>query len=219
MTELEYVGHATFALRHADASLVIDPCPPGAFSEALQLRPIDDVFDYWVGSHEHVDHNGGDALLGPPKRVPDGAGPFSIRRVTSDHDEYGGRRRGGQVDLLVIEVDDRRIVHASDIGRSPHPSTIDAIRGADVLLVPIGGFYTVGAAQAWEWCLRCSPKAIVPMHYKCGGGTLPLRGIDPFLAVATWPTEHRETLNLRDLPVRSSIIQMEPTHLVSHQKK
>lgn len=192
LPHIEFLGHAAFALQARDeTTLVIDPYPPGALGGALGLAPIDGAYDLAVSSHAHSDHDGADALAGPPATVISGThGPFSIERIPSQHDEYEGRRRGGEVDLLSIRFDGVHVVHASDIGRSPHPDTIDRVRGADMLLVPVGGYYTVGAAQAWEWALRCSPSTIVPMHYRAQTGTLPIRSVAPFLAVASWPIVH-----------------------------
>lgn len=215
---LEFLGHATFVIRAGGESLIVDPYPEGDFAKALELSPIDEFYDYYVSSHGHVDHAGGEDIPGPPVRLEDARGPFSVRRVTSDHDEYDGRRRGGQVDLLVIEVGGVTLVHASDIGRSPGAATIASIRFADVLLVPVGGYFTIGAAQAWEWCLRCSPTTIVPMHYGAEGTALSLRDESAFLLAATWDHERRVTLDLVEDLRTASIFVMEPTKCCAHPR-
>jgi len=65
-------------------------------------------------------------------------------------------------------------VHASDVGQSPSADVIERLEGPDVMLVPCGGFYTIGAAQAWEWVRRLRPRMIVPIHYKTRWCHLPL---------------------------------------------
>lgn len=209
---IEFLGHATFSVRAADGStLVIDPYPPGALGGALGLPPIDQTFDWGVSTHSHVDHDGVAQLPGPPTKVVAGrAGPFELERHESDHDEYGGRRRGGQVDITIVRVGGVKVVHCSDIGRSPGPRVVDAIAGADALLVPVGGFFTIGAAQAWEWALRCRPKTVIPMHFLSEKGSLPIRGLEPFLTVATWPViRHPGTYELGRDDDRAKVVVLE----------
>ncbi|MEM1349340.1 MAG: MBL fold metallo-hydrolase, partial [Myxococcota bacterium] len=93
--------------------------------------------------------------------------------------------RGGSVDMLEVRADALSVVHASDVGQSPPAQLIERLEGPDVLLVPCGGFYTIGAAQAWEWVRRLRPKVIVPIHYKTRWCHLPLRDETVFRGYAS----------------------------------
>lgn len=177
--ELRFLGHAAMRLRARDGTtLLIDPYNPGGFGGRMGYAPIPYRADAVVCSHGHADH----AALGDLKNTPhlmqgdEVFGPFAVRRHRACHDEYGGRRRGGAVDILEICVDGRRVVHLSDVGHSPTPELVEALRAPDMLCVPVGGNFTIGAAQAFEWWQRLGPRRCVPIHAKtprCGLDLLP----------------------------------------------
>lgn len=174
--ELEILGHACVAVRTGEHALLVDPYESGQFGGRMAYRPIDVLADWVVCSHEHLDHAAVDAVPGNPTRVHDGvAGPFTLSRFSLWHDEYGGRRRGGAVDAIRVEAGGFSMLHLSDVGESPRPEVVVANRGVDVLLIPVGGFYTIGAAQAWEWAERIAPRVAVAVHYQTAACTLPIR--------------------------------------------
>lgn len=180
---ITYYGHACCALTSASgASLLIDPYEPGGFSGVMRYREIRRNFIAGVATHDHLDHHGFEFVTPVPPIVIDGeVGPFVIRRLTLDHDEFGGRTRGGRSDALMIEVDEWVIVHLGDVGQSPPDLPITS---CDVALVPIGGNFTIGAFQAWEWICRLGPRCAVPVHYATRDCDLPIRGLETFLALA-----------------------------------
>lgn len=184
MPQLHYFGHAAVGVRDASGStLVVDPYNPGGFDGKMGYEPIPVQADYAVSSHEHFDHAAFEDLPGgKPVVVEEGmAGPFEIRRFTFAHDEYAGERFGGDVEALRIDVDDVSVLHLSDVGQSPAGAIPARMRGCDVALVPVGGFYTVGAAQAWEWTRRLGARVVIPIHFKTPVCGLPLHRLDPFL--------------------------------------
>ncbi len=179
--ELEFLGHACVVLRSGGQSLLIDPYESGQFGGQMGYRPIDVVSDWVVCSHDHVDHAAVHAVPGSPTLVDAGTvGPFRVRRVPLHHDEYEGRRRGGRVDALRIDTDAGSLLHLSDVGEAPRRAVVDAHRGVDILLVPTGGLYTIGAAQAWEWIERIAPRVAIPIHYATPACTLPIRDVRTF---------------------------------------
>ncbi len=184
MPTVTYFGHAAVGLAASSGErLIVDPYAPGALGGKLQYGRIPVGAEYVVCSHEHADHSAVEAMPGPtPTRLEEGpGGAFGLSRHRFDHDEYGGRRFGGAVDVLAIEVDDYTVVHTSDIGQSPGPRLPPAIRRPDLLFVPVGGFYTIGAAQALEWCRRLDPGLVVPTHYATSASRLPLHDLEPFV--------------------------------------
>ena len=178
---LECFGHACFGVSaQGHASLLLDPHAPGLFNHQMNYPKPQGRFDAVVCSHEHLDHA---AVDGFDAEVLDSGefGGWTIQRIEVDHDEYDGRRRGGRVDMLSIRGAGCHIVHASDVGQSPTPDVLDALGAVDVLLVPVGGFFTVGAAQAWAWCERVAARCVVPMHHKTSECLLPLMPVSTFL--------------------------------------
>lgn len=172
--EIRFLGHAAIWVRAADQStLIVDPYNPGGFGGRMGYGPIPYHADAVVCSHAHADHSAVENLANRPHLIEGngGFGPFEIRRHRAFHDEYEGRRRGGSVDILDIRVDGRQLVHLSDVGHSPTPSLVEALRAPDILCLPVGGNFTVGAAQAFEWWSRLGPARCIPIHAKtprCG---------------------------------------------------
>ena len=184
--ELHFYGHAAVGLHAEDGSrLIVDPYRSGGLGGAMRYRPIETAYDWGVASHDHDDHAGFDQLPEPPQVVDCGEyGPFRIDRFPFAHDEYDGQRFGGLVDILRIECDGVTVVHGSDVGQSPAGPLPDALRRPDVALLPTGGFYTLGPAQAWEWAERLGPDIVIPTHYATERCDLPLQPVDHLLARA-----------------------------------
>lgn len=185
MTELKILGHAAVVITATDgARLLLDPFESGGFGGKMAYPPIEERVGAVVCTHEHADHAATHALPGAPVVLEGDAswGPFEITRHTVWHDEYEGRRRGGAVDLVCVEVDGVRLLHGSDVGESPRPDVIEAVGRVDVWLVPVGGFFTIGAAQAWEWSRRLGARWVVPVHHDTPWCGLGLRGVEGFLA-------------------------------------
>jgi len=183
---IDYRGHACVKLTsRTGEELLLDPFEPEGFDGRMRYGPIEDRPDYVATTHDHADHAAVGSVPGCPEILPSdpevNAGAFRIRRVEFDHDEYDGRRFGGSVDVLVIEVDEKTVVHGADIGQSPPPSIDPILRHPDIFLVPVGGLYTIGAGQAVEWCVRLAPGCVVPIHYKTDRCDLPIDGPETFL--------------------------------------
>lgn len=172
---LSLLGHAAVLLESSSGqTLLVDPYESGGYGGAVGYAPIQVSVDFVTCTHDHLDHAATHTLGEGVREVAEGrAGDFVVTRYACWHDEYEGRRRGGAVDILEIEVDGVRVVHASDVGQAPDAEVVRALRAPDVLLVPTGGFYTIGSAQAWEWTERLAPRWVIPIHYKteaCGFG-------------------------------------------------
>lgn len=188
--KVEFIGHACVALHLSGRVLLIDPYESGQFKGKMAYAPIDFRVDWVVSTHAHADHCAFHAVPGAFEIADEGQyGPFHIRRHRAWHDEYDGRRKGGPVDILEIGSDEATVVHLSDVGESPIASIASKLRGADLVLVPVGGNFTIGAAQAWEWLERLAPRVAVPIHYRTGACGLPIRDASAFGA---WVDEAEE---------------------------
>lgn len=186
--KIALLGHAAVLIEsRAGRRLLIDPYESGGFDGKMAYAPITDRVDAVVCTHQHADHCAVHTLPGAPAHVEEGeVCGFRITRHRLWHDEWEGRRFGGEVSALRVEVaGEGVVVHLSDVGHSPGAREVEALRGADVLCVPVGGFFTIGAAQAWEWCQRLESRMIVPMHYKTGRCGLELEPLEVFLGWAS----------------------------------
>ena len=163
--KLKYYGHACFTLRFADGTtLAIDP-----FDESVTYAPCDAICDAALLSHDHFDHNHTQSLRGDFAVLRE-AGSYEVRgvRVTavhSFHDKQRGALRGKNL-IFRIEGDGLTIVHLGDLGHMPDEEQLQAISGADVMLIPIGGTYTIDTPEAEELIRRAQPKHAVAMHFR-----------------------------------------------------
>lgn len=178
-----WLGHSTFLITNdAGGRLVTDP----ADEKSIPVLPRVTA-DVVTVSHRHHDHCAVERIGGDPviKETPEPetfAG-FSIRGYSVFHDEVKGAKRGPNT-IFAIAADGARIVHCGDLGHMPDEETIAAIKGCDVLLLPVGGVYTIDGRTAWEVAKRIAPKIVVPMHYQTPDLGFSLDPIEPFLAAA-----------------------------------
>lgn len=178
---VRWYGHACFLITSSTGVKVLtDPF------DATVGYPVPQVeADVVTSSHDHFDHNNVSAARGNPvvlkgKGRYEGAG-IKVYPVASFHDTERGAKRGPNT-IFVIEIDGIRIAHMGDIGHDLSRQQLDELGKVDVLLVPVGGTYTVDAAGAARIVEAISPKVVIPMHYKTAAVGLPIGGVDGFLA-------------------------------------
>ncbi len=178
---LRYFGHALFHLESADGVvLVTDP-----YGEFYQYPRRTLRSDLCTVSHDHHDHNATSMLTGEPL-IWNKAGMHEARGVRAtgiptSHDEAQGAARGANLAFL-IEMDGLRLLHLGDLGHLPTPEQVSAFGKVDVLMLPVGGYYTIDAAQAVETMRLISPKVTLPMHYRTDfDQDMPIATQEPFL--------------------------------------
>jgi L-ascorbate metabolism protein UlaG (beta-lactamase superfamily) len=184
--KLMYYGHSSFLLEAADGTrVIVDPYRSGAFDGALRYDAIPDTADAVVATHTHDDHGAVDTVPGRPQIFvhPTSAkvGAWQITGIDVAHDAEGGRSRGKNT-IVVLDDGDVRVVHLGDLGHTLDAPTIAAIGRADILLVPVGGFFTIDHKQAAEVVESLAPRIAIPMHYKTPKVDFPISGVEPFLA-------------------------------------
>lgn len=171
--EIQWLGHACFAVRHKGYTVVIDPYDSDYTTGYPKLRVKADKL---LISHEHYGHNyrAGVILSGRDERDD----PFSIRTIEVCHDSVCGIMRGSCL-IHILEADGRKIVHMGDLGTQLQPGEMGEIFGADALLITAGSCTGLPSQEVWRLCDAVFPKAIVPMHYRFDGhGNRRLEHID-----------------------------------------
>lgn len=183
---LTYYAHSCFLLEAADGTrVIVDPYRSGCFGGSFRYEAIGEPADAVAASHEHDDHGAVDTVPGGPQVFmhPEDVtvGAWHILGIDSAHDAEGGRSRGSNT-IMVFDDGDVRVVHLGDLGHELDAGTIAAIGRADVLLVPVGGFFTIDHRQAARMVEALAPRIVVPMHYKTPKVDFPIEGVEPFLA-------------------------------------
>lgn len=187
---LQWFGQSTFLLTTSSGTkLLMDPAAP---STGYNTQPIQGV-DVVTISHEHADHNylalapGNPVVLRGLKendwaQVDQAVKDIKIRSYPTYHDAEGGAKRGKNA-IFVLEADGLRLAHLGDLGHPLTQEQATALGKLDVLMVPVGGFYTIDAAEATQLATQLSPKVVVPMHYKTPKmqANWPGGPVDPFL--------------------------------------
>ena len=178
-----WLGHSTFLLEtDAGKKLVTDPVDAGSGFDLPKIEA-----DVITVSHHHFDHDAVERIGGAPvvkdTPEPETLAGFLIKGYPAFHDEVKGAKRGPNI-LFSIEADGQRFVHCGDLGHVPDDATIDALKGADVLMIPVGGIFTVDGKTAWAIAKRIAPKTVVPMHYAVPNLTFKLEPLSNFLNAA-----------------------------------
>lgn len=174
--KLTWYGHSCFLVESAEGSAVFDPYAPGSVP-GLRLPPL--TADAVFTSHGHADHSyaAGVTLTG---RKPG----FRVRELASFHDEQQGKKRGENT-IRVLESEGLRLAHLGDLGHGLTPTLAAALRDLDVLLLPVGGYYTIGPEEAWQLVTELRPRCAVPMHYRGRGfGYDVIAPVEDFLKLA-----------------------------------
>ena len=181
--KLTYLAHSTFALTAENGKVLItDPVDKGSGYDLHS--PHADVVTI---SHHHFDHDALDQLSGDPV-VIDTLGThevcgFQITGYPAFHDEAQGAKRGTNT-IYKIEADGKTVVHLGDLGHDLDDATVEALFGADALLIPVGGTFTIDAAQAAQLAKKLCPRRVIPMHYLTPQLTFSIAPLDPFLKAA-----------------------------------
>lgn len=166
--KLEWFGHACFRVCGKGGSVVFDPYADNAVYGLSLMRLYADAV---VCSHSHSDHNAADKVV-----LSGGKMPFALHGVSCFHDEVGGAKRGDNT-ISILTVDGLRLAHMGDIGHIPDADKLSELGNIDIMLLPVGGVYTVDHRAAFELYKTLSPKVVVPMHYR--SEKYGLRNVDP----------------------------------------
>jgi len=180
--KIKWLGLASFLITSDSGTRIItDPYETGGDLSYGEIRESADIVTV---SHEHFDHNNVAAVQGNPQilRKVGEAEVKGIRfkGVGSLHDDVGGKERGKNT-IFWFDVDGVKVCHLGDLGHQLSDEQVSEIGSVDVLLVPVGGIFTIDANVATRLCNRLKPKMIIPMHFRDGKCRFPIAGVDEFL--------------------------------------
>ena len=168
--------------KNSQVNIVIDP-----FDETIGLRVPQLEANILLITHSHHDHNNIKAVSGGPVLIS-GPGEYEVKEVfiqgiPSFHDSSLGKERG-QNTIYTIETEEIRLCHLGDLGQKELTSEqIEKIGEVDILMIPIGGIYTISAKEVVKVMSQIEPSIIIPMHYQIPKLKLKLDGLDKFLKI------------------------------------
>ena len=178
--KIEWLGHSSFLLEESTGTSIVTDPYEGEYVGIPYPKVRADIVTI---SHGHHDHNAVKAVQGDPK-VIDRVGFWEIDGVDintleSNHDHHGGTRRGKNL-ICKFRLDGVDVVHMGDIGEEITPELGEAIGPVNVLLIPVGDNYTIGAEQAKEYVDFLMPDIVIPMHYREKGKKLDVDRVEEF---------------------------------------
>jgi L-ascorbate metabolism protein UlaG (beta-lactamase superfamily) len=192
---LRWFGQSMFLLTSAGGTtILLDP-----FNDIGYTLPAPITADAATITHEHPDHNN-DALAAAPAArelrilrglTADGwadldetVSDVRIITVRAYHDAEQGARLGRNA-IFVFEAAGLRIAHLGDLGHALDAAQLAALGAVDVLMVPTGGNFSIGAEVATQVTAQIAPKMVFPMHYQTAKAAFLKETADPFLAGKT----------------------------------
>lgn len=182
--KIRWIGHASFLLTSSDGTKVLtDPYEPGGFGGAVGYKGIEERVDLVTVSHDHADHNYVKGLKGNPQLISR-PGTQEVRGirfsgVASFHDQSQGKDRGSNI-IYRWEMDGISICHLGDLGQGLSASQIVEIGRVDILLVPVGGHFTIDAVEASTIVSQLKPSLVIPMHFKTEVLDFPIAKVEEF---------------------------------------
>ena len=194
-------------------NIVIDP-----FDEETGLRVPKLEADLLLVTHQHKDHNNVKAVSGDPFLV-EGPGEYEVKEVSiqgiqSFHDSSQGKERGSNT-IYVMETEDIRICHLGDLGQKElTPEQVEQIGDIDILMIPVGGNFTIESKEAVKIMSQIEPSIIIPMHYAIPKLKMKLNGLDKFLktmGVKKLDTLPKLSIKKKDIsPEEAKIVVLAP---------
>lgn len=178
--KIDWLAHSCFTLRNqAGSVLLTDPYDESTGYEVPHVQADVVTSSHGHGDHAHFEVLKGDYILfnTPGKHQACG---FTVTGIETKHDDEGGAKRGDNL-VFVIESEHIRLCHCGDLGHMLTEEQLQAIGHVDILMVPVGGYYTIDAQVAREVVRALDPKVVIPMHYKTEQCPYPIAPIEAFL--------------------------------------
>lgn len=207
MAKITWGGQSCFQIsvtvsKDNTSDIVIDP-----FDEKIGLKVPNFSADLLLVSHDHHDHNHTKGVKGTPF-VIDTPGEFEkggvfVQGIDSFHDDVEGKERGKNT-IYIIEAEDLRFCHLGNLGQKQlTDEQLDKIGHVDILMIPVGGKYTISSSEAAKVIGQIEPKIVIPMHYALDKLNVDLDGVDVFLKAMgkkDVPPQDKLTIKTSGLP-------------------
>ena len=213
--KIKFLGHASFLITSdKDVKIITDPYKAGCFNGGIRYEPISETADIVTISHEHDDHNE-TKIKGKPEFVR-GSGKKTVRDIAITgidvyHDESGGKERGKNTVFNML-IDDINVVHLGDLGHRLTSVDAQKIGKVDVLLVPVGGYFTIDAKAADDIIKTLKPKVVIPMHFKTAKCGFPIAPVDDFtINKEAKKIDGEVEIKKESLPAATTIYVLSPT--------
>ena len=177
---ITWFGHSCFRIEAKEGSILTDP-----FSKEIGLKPTKIKDNIVLVSHDHADHNNVEGV-GPETFIIKNPGEYekngiSVLGMPSFHDRSEGKERGLNT-IYLIKAEDITICHLGDLGQEKlDEKQVEEIGDVDILMIPVGGNYTINYKEAVEVISQIEPKVVIPMHYKVKGLELDIESADKFV--------------------------------------
>ena len=216
--DITYLGHSSFKIKTKTATVITDPFDP----KMVGLKYSGVEGDIVTVSHAHGDHNAADKVAGA-KKVFEGPGEYEVMGVSligypSFHDSKKGEERGKNT-IFVIEAEGLRIAHLGDLGHVLSDDLVNELGSIDILMIPVGGVFTIGPKDAVEIVGKIDPYFIIPMHYAVPGLNpetfAGIGAVEPFLKEIGMTVENLPKLTLK----REDILDDQSNKVVVLEKK
>ncbi|MDD5589725.1 MAG: MBL fold metallo-hydrolase [Candidatus Portnoybacteria bacterium] len=194
---ITWYGQSCFKIQSGETVLFTDP-----FDKSIGLTPPRGQANIVTISHHHYDHDNVEALSGENLFLIDGPGEYEVKGVNvtgilTFHDSEEGKKRGTNT-AYIIEIEGIKICHLGDFGQDKlNDEQLEAMNGADILMIPVGGTYTLDGGEAAHIIHEIEPKIVIPMHYKIPGLTMKLDGVDLFLEEAGSKNQPTDKLTIK----------------------
>jgi len=210
--KVKWLGHAAFLVTSDSGTKIITD--PYETSEGLKYGEIKEKADIVTISHEHGDHSNAAAVQGNPqvlKGTAEAKG-ISFKGISTTHDDKGGSERGSNT-VFCFQVDGVRVCHLGDLGHLLTDNQVVEIGKVHVLLVPVGGHFTIDAKNATQVAEQVRTRVIIPMHFKNDKCVFPIDGVEEFIKNKNNVTQvdgSEVAFAIPDLPSSPQIMVLKP---------
>ncbi|NIT04422.1 hypothetical protein GTO10_06005 [Candidatus Saccharibacteria bacterium] len=215
--KIEYLGHSSFKISTKDATVVADPFDPDKVGLTFPKVQADVV----LSSHDHFDHRYLEGVSGEPFII-DAPGEYEVggikvRGFKTFHDDKEGKERGTNT-VFLLQVEDVTLLHLGDLGHVLSERVVEEIGELNVLFVPVGGVYTIGAEDAAKVAAQLEPNYIVPMHYlvegmdKTFGDLQPVSAFLEEMGIEEPGVKKELSISSKGLPEESEVVVLARTN-------
>lgn len=209
---ITWLGQACFKIQGKEVTIITDP-----YDSKIGLKLPRLNAEILTISHNHYDHNNIKAVSGQPFLI-DTPGEYEIKKVfiwgiPSWHDNKEGAVRGANT-IFIYQLEDIKLAHLGDLGTTLSNEQLEKLEGVDILLIPVGGIYTIDGKKAAEVVNQIEPRIVIPMHYKIPNLKIKLEAVDKFcneMGVKKNGPEEKLKITKKDLPAEEiKIIILKP---------